>query len=73
MQKQKLLKRYYPVNLEEVMDTGLFDLEEAQEHPLWAQELYNFDNHVPETEEYGIASFVYQARLPFDPEKIHGF
>ena len=40
------------VNLEDVIDTGLYDLEEAQEHPLWAQELYNPDEHVPETEEY---------------------
>ena len=38
------------VDLNEVMDTGLFDLREAQEHPLWAQELYNFKDHVPETE-----------------------
>lgn len=61
------------VDLNEVMDTGLFDLEEAQEHPLWAQELYNFKDHVPETEEYGIVSFVYRAREPFDPAKIHAF
>lgn len=61
------------VNLDQVMDTGLFHLEEAQEHPLWAQELYNFKDHVPETEEYGIRSFVYRAREPFDPVKIHAF
>lgn len=61
------------VDMNEVMDTNLFDLEEAQEHPLWAQELYNPDEHVPETEEYGITSFVYRARDPFDPEKIHAF
>ena len=61
------------VDMKEVMDTGLYDLEEAQEHPLWAQELYNPDAHVPETEEYGITSFVYRAREPFDPEKIHAF
>ncbi|WP_343565251.1 zinc metallochaperone GTPase ZigA [Kiloniella sp. b19] len=61
------------VDLNEVMDTGLFDFEEAQEHPLWAQELYNFEDHVPETEEYGITSFVYRAREPFDPVKIHAF
>ena len=61
------------VNLDEVMDTGLFNLEEAEEHPLWAQELYNFEDHVPETEEYGITSFVYRARAPFNPEKIHAF
>lgn len=61
------------VDMNEVMDTGLYNLEEAQEHPLWVQELYNPDEHVPETEEYGISSFVYRARAPFDPEKIHAF
>lgn len=61
------------VDISEVMDTGLFNLEEAQDHPLWAQELYNFQDHVPETEEYGIISFVYRAREPFDPAKIHAF
>ena len=61
------------VNLEDVIDTGLYDLEEAQEHPLWAQELYNPDDHIPETEEYGITSFVYRANEPFNPQKIHSF
>ena len=61
------------VDLGDVMDTGLFNLEEAQEHPLWAQELYHFKDHVPETEEYGITSFVYRARAPFDPAKLHAF
>ena len=61
------------INLDEVMNTGTFNLEEAQEHPLWAQELYNFKDHIPETEEYGITSFVYRARAPFDPDKIHAF
>ncbi len=57
----------------EIIGTGLFHFDEAQEHPLWAQELYNFGNHVPETEEYGIESFVYRARAPFDPQKLHRF
>ena len=61
------------VEIGEVMDTGLFDLEESERHPLWAQELHNFKDHVPETEEYGITSFVYRARQPFDPEKIYSF
>jgi len=61
------------VDMKDVMGTGLYDLEEAQEHPLWAQELYNPDAHVPETEEYGITSFVYRARAPFDPKKIYDF
>mgnify|MGYP003313998623 CR=1 FL=1 len=55
------------------MDTSLFNLEEAQQHPLWAQELYNPNEHLPETEEYGITSFVYRARAPFDPKKVHSF
>lgn len=61
------------VDLDRVLDTGLFSLAEAQEHPMWAQELYHFSDHMPETEEYGIVSFVYRAREPFHPEKIHRF
>ena len=54
-----------------ILDTGLFDLEKAHEHPMWAKELYGFAEHVPETEEYGVSSHVYRARRPFIPEKIH--
>ena len=61
------------VPMKEVMDTGLYNLEEAKNHPLWAQELYNPEHHLPETEEYGITSFVYRAREPFYPSKIHAF
>ncbi len=58
------------VAAEKILDTGLFDFEAAHEHPMWAKELYGFADHVPETDEYGVASFVYRARLPFIPEKI---
>ncbi|MCY4335434.1 MAG: GTP-binding protein [Litoreibacter sp.] len=58
------------VAAEKILDTGMFDFEKAHEHPMWAKELYGFADHVPETEEYGVASFVYRARQPFDPEKI---
>lgn len=61
------------VDIDRILDTGLFHLEEAQEHPLWAQELYNFEDHTPETEEYGIVTFVYRAREPFYPKKFHDF
>lgn len=72
--KAKIIEsRYSQVPLNEVIATGLFNLEEAEEHPLWAQELYHFKDHTPETEEYGIVSFVYRAREPFDPEKIYEF
>ena len=54
-----------------MLDTGLFDFEKAHEHPMWAKELYGFADHVPETEEYGVTSFVYRARRPFEPAKIH--
>ena len=57
------------VELKEVMDTKLYDLKEAQDYPLWAQELYNPDAHLPETDENGITSFVYRARAPFDPKE----
>ncbi|MEP5155241.1 GTP-binding protein [Planktotalea sp.] len=53
-----------------ILDTGLFDFERAHEHPMWAKELYGFADHTPETEEYGVASYVYRARQPFIPEKI---
>ncbi|MEQ8747819.1 zinc metallochaperone GTPase ZigA [Pyruvatibacter sp.] len=59
--------------LDRVLDTGRFDFEKAQEHPLWFKELFGFSEHVPETEEYGISSFVYRARAPFDPTKFHNF
>ena len=72
--KAKIIKtKLSKVDLKEIMGSGLFNLEEAKEHPLWAQELYNFKEHTPETEEYGITSFVYYAREPFDPVKIHNF
>ncbi|MDA7949640.1 MAG: GTP-binding protein [Hyphomicrobiaceae bacterium] len=53
-----------------ILNTGFFDFEKAHEHPMWAKELYGFADHVPETEEYGVMSFVYRARQPFVPEKV---
>ncbi len=61
------------VDLNQVIDTGLFDYDTAHKHPLWYKELYEFEDHTPETEEYGISSFVYRARRPFHPEKFHKF
>ncbi|OIQ27259.1 MAG: 4-hydroxytetrahydrobiopterin dehydratase [Alphaproteobacteria bacterium MedPE-SWcel] len=63
---------YGKVSVDSILDTGLFDVEKAHAHPMWAKELYGFADHVPETEEYGISSYVYRARAPFDPQKIHG-
>jgi G3E family GTPase len=59
------------VDLAAVLGTGLFDETKAVQHPLWAKELYGYASHQPETEEYGIESFVYRARAPFDPARLY--
>lgn len=61
------------VPLDKVLDTGRFDFEKAEQHPLWFKELNGFRDHIPETEEYGIRSFVYRERRPFDPIKLKAF
>jgi G3E family GTPase len=61
------------VPLDRLLNTGRFDYGKAQQHPLWFKELYGFADHKPETEEYGIRSFVYRERRPFHPEKFHRF
>jgi G3E family GTPase len=61
------------VSPRDILDTGLFDFDAAHRHPTWYKELNGFKDHSPETEEYGISSFVYHARGPFEPEKLHAF
>lgn len=61
------------VELKEVLGTGRFDFAKAETHPLWYKELHGFKDHIPETEGYGIRSFVYRAKKPFDPMKFQAF
>jgi len=56
----------------EILNTGLFDFEEAEQSAGWIEEL-NKGKHVPETEEYGISSFVYRNRKPFNPKRFWYF
>lgn len=64
---------YGHVELDSILDTGLFNDEKAELHPLWAKELYGYADHRPETEEYGVESFVYRARRPFHPAMFYRF
>ena len=63
---------YSKVNPSDILNTGLFDFEEAEQSAGWIEEL-NKEEHTPETEEYGISSFVYRSRMPFDPERFMSF
>lgn len=59
------------VNLNDVLNTNLFDYERAQQSAGWIKELNN--EHTPETEEYGISSFVFREYHPFHPERLWKF
>ncbi len=59
------------VELTQILNTGLFDYEQAQQSAGWIKELNN--EHTPETEEYGISSFVFRDHRPFHPERFWNF
>ncbi len=63
MKQNTLLSR-----LDKVLDTKLFNFEIASQGAGWIKELN--EEHTPETEEYGISSFVYRRRQPFHPERL---
>ena len=68
---QVIKTEYSRVDINEVVGTGRFDFEEAENSAGWIQELEN--EHTPETEEFGIGSFVFRSKKPFHPERFFNF
>lgn len=60
------------VDPKEILNTGLFDFDTAQISAGWQKELQN-PHHTPETEEYGISSFVFRHKKPFHPMRFWNF
>ncbi len=60
---------YSRINPEAILNTQLFDFDQAEQSAGWVAEL-NKTEHTPETEEYGISSFVYRSKKPFDPVRF---
>ncbi|MDQ0352090.1 G3E family GTPase [Alkalibacillus filiformis] len=66
-----LTTSFAEVELKEVLNTYSFDFEKASQGAGWIKELN--EEHVPETEEYGISSFVYKSKRPFHPKRFMDF
>ena len=60
------------VSPSKILNTGLFDFEEAEQNAGWIEELGK-DEHTPETDEYGINSFVFRSKKPFDPDRFWNY
>jgi len=63
---------YSKVEPTAILNTGLFDFDEAEQSSGWIEELKK-DEHTPETEEYGISSFVYRSKKPFHAERFWAY
>jgi G3E family GTPase len=67
--KARIVKSAFSnVNVNEILNTGLFNFDEASATEEWQKELAN--KHIPEKEEYGISSFVFKTQKPFHPERL---
>lgn len=59
------------VDLDKILNTGLFDFEKTSQSAGWIEELNK--EHIPETEEYGISSFVFRDKRPFHPQRFWNY
>lgn len=80
LELEKLLRKLNPdakiiqtshsnIELKDILNTNLFDFEKASQAAGWIKEL-SIEEHTPETEEFGISSFVFRANRPFHPERL---
>ena len=60
------------IDSKDILNTGLFNFEEAEQSAGWIEEL-NKSEHTPETDEYGISSFVFRSNKPFDPQRFWNY
>lgn len=68
--RAKIIRTSYgQIQPSDILNTGLFDFDQASQSAGWIQEMAK-EHHVPETEEYGISSFVYERVRPFHPERL---
>ncbi|KZZ44164.1 4-hydroxytetrahydrobiopterin dehydratase [Thalassolituus sp. HI0120] len=68
---EQITAEFGRIDTGKILATHSFSFDKAQQAPGWLKEMRG--EHVPETEEYGISSFSYEARKPFHPKKFFDF
>lgn len=70
----KIIKTSFgKIDIDEIIGSRTYDFEKVSQSPTWLKAINSHVPHTPETEEYGISSFVFKARKPFHPERLMNF